>query len=272
MKRKLLFATAVVFALSLYAQTQSVNNFSFTYRHIYQDCEEIVRLSECLCVLDIEGNKSHFYNKDFERGTDLTDSLLRKGLSATEIVAVKKKEGISSNAANTNVFKNYPEDGKITVTENIGKIYLYEEAMPELEWNIEEGDTIIAGYACYKASTRYRGRIWTAFYTPDIPIGEGPWKLCGLPGVILYAKDSQNKFIYDCIGISNNLQRPIKTRKEKIQRCNAKEMADLLTLVLKDMDELMFRMSGVRVKHYNPDGTQAKSLQPLTACLKEIPE
>lgn len=47
------------------------------------------------------------------------------------------------------------------------------------------------------AKTNFRGRIWTAFFTPEIPIKEGPWKLCGLPGIILKASDSKNHYSYE---------------------------------------------------------------------------
>ncbi|RQE01044.1 GLPGLI family protein, partial [Prevotella intermedia] len=43
------------------------------------------------------------------------------------------------------------------------------------------------GMECKKATTNFRGRYWEVWYTEDIPISQGPWKLCGLPGMILKA-------------------------------------------------------------------------------------
>ncbi len=64
----------------------------------------------------------------------------------------------------------------------------YDEPISEMEWTIVEDSTKnIKGYDCTMAITDYHGRTWTAWFTPDIPLQEGPWKLRGLPGLILSA-------------------------------------------------------------------------------------
>ena len=63
-------------------------------------------------------------------------------------------------------------------------------------WKLEDGDTTIVEYACHKATTHFKGRTWHVWYAPDIPISEGPWKLSGLPGLILAAKDSEGLFSF----------------------------------------------------------------------------
>lgn len=76
---------------------------------------------------------------------------------------------------------------------------VYKEKIPEQEWVLLDETDSVAGYACLKAQTRFRGRIWTAWYTPEIPISLGPWKLSGLPGLILKATDSQDCYSFECI-------------------------------------------------------------------------
>ena len=69
-------------------------------------------------------------------------------------------------------------------------------------WNITgEADSIL-GFTCLKAETSFRGREWTAFFTPEIPIQEGPWKLYGLPGLILKVYDSKKHYIYEAKDIN----------------------------------------------------------------------
>ena len=56
------------------------------------------------------------------------------------------------------------------------------------EWTMYEDSTItVLGMECKKATTNFRGRYWEVWYTEEIPISQGPWKLCGLPGMILKA-------------------------------------------------------------------------------------
>ena len=71
------------------------------------------------------------------------------------------------------------------------------ESIERPEWVICDSVCTILNYECVMAKTNFRGRIWTAFFTPEIPIKEGPWKLCGLPGIILKASDSQNHYSYE---------------------------------------------------------------------------
>ena len=66
-------------------------------------------------------------------------------------------------------------------------------------WNLEEGNKVISGYTCNKATTTYGGRDWTVWYAPEIPSTAGPWKFNGLPGLILAAGDSESLHEFEAI-------------------------------------------------------------------------
>lgn len=63
----------------------------------------------------------------------------------------------------------------------------YTEPLNEINWEIGDSTQNILGYECIMAETDYHGRHWKAWFTPEIPVPFGPWKLRGLPGLILYA-------------------------------------------------------------------------------------
>lgn len=73
-----------------------------------------------------------------------------------------------------------------------------------LKWNLVN-DTIknVGKYKCKFAHARFKGRIYYAWYTLDIPVGYGPWKLNGLPGLILEARDSTNEVNFTLKSISD---------------------------------------------------------------------
>lgn len=69
------------------------------------------------------------------------------------------------------------------------------------QWTLLPDTATILTYRCQKASCRFRGRNYTAWYTTEIPVSEGPWKLCGLPGLILKAEDSRGHYSFLCTGL-----------------------------------------------------------------------
>src|SRR5690606_17091745 len=63
-------------------------------------------------------------------------------------------------------------------------------------WKILKETKIINGIECFKATGEYRGNTFEVWFSYDIPLSFGPWKLCGLPGLIIEAKTSNNKYSF----------------------------------------------------------------------------
>lgn len=80
----------------------------------------------------------------------------------------------------------------------------YREAIEIPTWEIEDETKNILGYECNKAVTTFRGRKWMAWFTPEIPVQEGPWKLFGLPGLILEAYDAERDYVFEGCGLMQN--------------------------------------------------------------------
>lgn len=55
-----------------------------------------------------------------------------------------------------------------------------------IQWSINEDEKqVVLGYACSKATTLYRGRTVTAWFSEDLPYDAGPYCFTGLPGLIV---------------------------------------------------------------------------------------
>ncbi len=86
------------------------------------------------------------------------------------------------------VWRDYPE-GKMTVRDAIPPfIYEAQEALESIRWKLSEDTLTVCGYLGKKATCELHGRKWTVYYSEDIPTTAGPWKLCGLPGLIVEAE------------------------------------------------------------------------------------
>lgn len=79
--------------------------------------------------------------------------------------------------------------------------YKYEES-PILKWEIGKENKVILGFKAYLASTKYAGRKYYAYFTTELPIQDGPYKFCGLPGLILEIFDEKKDHHFLATGIS----------------------------------------------------------------------
>ncbi len=102
------------------------------------------------------------------------------------------------------IFKNYPEGKTTTLNYYSLTSWIIEEDFEKPEWKITDSTTVIGNYECFLAITDYRGRRWHAWFTPEIGVQEGPWKLCGLPGLILEAHDEKKHYQFSAQTIRLN--------------------------------------------------------------------
>lgn len=92
-------------------------------------------------------------------------------------------------------------NNKIIIIDEIDKVGLLKsEDHVSQEWEISTDTSNIQGYLCHKAVTSFRGREYTAWFTLEIPINDGPWKFYGLPGLIVEVQDKEEIFKIRLIG------------------------------------------------------------------------
>lgn len=86
------------------------------------------------------------------------------------------------------------------VTESLTSIqenrYVIDDQLHPMKWEISGETKNIEGISVTKARCAHRGRWYTAWFAPAIPISNGPWKLGGLPGLILEAYDDEKEVVF----------------------------------------------------------------------------
>ena len=109
----------------------------------------------------------------------------------------------------TYIYKNYPE-GRMTVTDGlILQDYRYVDSLHAQTWTMGDSTRDVLGYTCQQATADFRGRRWTAWFATDIPVSDGPWKLGGLPGLILEAYDKGHQYTFTAVGLERVAEEPI---------------------------------------------------------------
>ena len=92
------------------------------------------------------------------------------------------------------VWTGYPE-GQTTIREFIfPQEFEGNEATSDIAWTLTEDTMAVSGYLCQQATATHRGVEWRVYYTEDIPSSAGPWRLRGLPGLIVRAESKAHTF------------------------------------------------------------------------------
>lgn len=112
-------------------------------------------------------------------------------------------------------FKNINEKRFVNQTEIMGKRFLVKDSLPTYQWDLSTETKNIGNYTCYKATfTRevenrqmtFGDReskeekkkeiiTTTAWYTPQVPVSNGPDNYQGLPGLILEINDGERLIV-----------------------------------------------------------------------------
>ncbi|MBQ8520427.1 MAG: GLPGLI family protein [Bacteroides sp.] len=143
-----------------------------------------------------------------------------------EVIKTKNYDLIPHKKGNIYVFKDR-KDLTVSVYELMGlaESGCYTEPLAEMQWIIGDSTKTILEYECVVAHTEYHGRQWTAWFTPELPIQEGPWKLCGLPGLILEASESSGQHAFTATGIVKSLKEIIPIYSpEKYKKVDRKKL------------------------------------------------
>ena len=153
-------------------------------------------------------------------------------------------------------YKNTKENRFTNQTEIMGKRFLVKDSLPNYEWQMTSETKNIGNYTCYKATfTRDVENVTmsmvngeskevketvsvttTAWYTPQVPVSNGPDDYQGLPGLILEINDGTTTMV--CTEILLNPSEKIKVTEpekgkivsqeeyEKISREKSREMME----------------------------------------------
>lgn len=113
---------------------------------------------------------------------------------------VREKMGINRGSRYKNI-KDF-NTRIITVWDSqMGDRYRYPVEMDDLQWNLQDSTKMVLDYECQLAAAEYHGRKWYAWFAPEIPVQDGPWQLCGLPGLIMEAITADGEYGFTIKGI-----------------------------------------------------------------------
>ncbi|WP_352422616.1 GLPGLI family protein [Proteiniphilum sp.] len=217
MKQISILCFLFLFGLGAFSQNEKLDEsvLECHYKLVMQ--KDTVRKSDLVeddMVLRVGRTTSQF----FSRYTFYHDSLwadpegikIAQDLSLEALMSPDPSRVFGARTTKDYLYKNYPE-GKMTIyaKDFIHVNFFYEENYIPQEWIVRDSTKQILGYDCKKAECEFRGRHWITWFAVDIPIKNGPWKLNGLPGLILEAYDSKMDYHYTATRIDEKPVSPV---------------------------------------------------------------
>ena len=202
------------------------------------------------------------FEKTFTLTFDQNESIYKEeeSLSTPQVGGSNGLMVMTAGGGSDILYKNTKEQRFVNQNELMGKVFLVKDSIPKNEWNLESDTKNIGEYTCYKATitreievrkprisfnddkdsdeveTELQTQTITAWYTPQIPVSNGPQKYQGLPGLILEVNDGEETIICSKIVINPEDRVSIK-EPNKGKEVNQDEFDVIREKKLKELQE-----------------------------------
>ena len=181
-RRKIL----LIILLSVFLNANSQNNIYGEIEYTY--ATNIFKLFTQKYKMKFNDSLSFSLETDIKKTSDKSVNITeQKGVSRVSFVGRK-------NLTPQYYYHNRSKNEFYFRKNYYNETLLVKEEEQDWDWILTEETQLIGRFVCKKATTKFRGRNYTAWYTEQIPLPYGPWKLNGLPGLILEAYDDDGVF------------------------------------------------------------------------------
>lgn len=206
MRSLILYLTVSLASLSAFARTGGIG-VSYTYRHPEQTMRRADPDITNQYILLTDGVTSKFYSPKTEYidSIESTPEGFEKFNTYKRVCYEKKQQNLIPRVDGSfYIIKYFGNKSMRTYDVASGTRFKWNESIKPVSWNIGDSTKNILGYECFMASADFHGRKWTAWFAPEIPVGDGPWKLHGLPGLILEAMCEGGQYHFAATGLQQS--------------------------------------------------------------------
>lgn len=187
--KRIILGVFSFFSVFMVAQNQ---RFIYEYKFV-TDSTNKNNADQDIMYLDIAKKGSKFYSKKLFIADSIREDRIAKGMHDFS--------GIDYGKISFSVEKSYP-DYKILFFNPLEVDYYKVTDHRKMDWKILPEKEKIGEFNAQKATTDFAGRQWTAWFVPDLPIQDGPYKFHGLPGMIIKIEDKTQSHSFVLKGIA----------------------------------------------------------------------
>lgn len=173
--KQTLFIITILISSFYFSQTHR-----FIYEFKYKPDSTITEYEKTNMTLDVNLDEVKFYSYEYAE----TDSLNKV-----------------RNFKSSNWDENYPAlKRKRNGSKNLNYVLLDSffvyETNDKINWKLTKETKKSGEYSLQKATTFFGGRKWTAWFSNEINLNEGPYKFNGLPGLVFEIADEKHNFSF----------------------------------------------------------------------------
>lgn len=214
--------------------------------------------------LEVGEKVSYFYSATYRA----YEEELRKSVDANNIAIPTSTSARGS--ISMDFYRNYPTGKSTYLDKVIREKFRITEPLEQPQWDIIADSTKqILNYDCQMARCKFKGRTWTAWFAADIPLDNGPWKLCGLPGLILRAYDSKQQYIFDCVGMKQAKEDENITYNSDFDKYATSSMKEFVDYQRKAVPEDILATQGIKIEV--PEEMKAELMKKLAKPMPSNP-
>lgn len=203
---------SLFFLLSLFVINAQNKRFVYEYKFIPNKDEPNDVKTEVM-NLDVHTSGSRFYSYTMYNSDSLMKANLEKQLASTGMINIDSR--MKKGLVKYSITKDYPQYNVYFNNQILTDRYKVKDERP-IVWKISSEKEKIGAWEAQKAETDFAGRHWTAWFTSDIAIQDGPYKFHGLPGLIVKLEDDtkSHRFELKAINSINTIAEDIFKRNE----------------------------------------------------------
>jgi len=194
--KKLLINLFLIFGILIFAQNK---RFIYEYKFI-SDSMNLGDVKTEMMFLDTTKDGSKYYSYTVFNSDSIMKAEFEKQIAATGSMNVKP--GMQKGAVRYSVTKTYP-DYKTYIHRRLSMDAYKVSEDRKINWKISSEKEKIGEWNAQKAEAYFAGRHWTAWFSTEIPIQDGPYKFQGLPGLIVKIEDKTGSHKMELKGIKN---------------------------------------------------------------------
>jgi GLPGLI family protein len=169
---------------SVFSQNSNSNCGMVSYEYKLSGDHVVIKKSN----LYFNDTLSKFIFNKYENGQNPDNQFETDGMSAHVSIPSGDEQG-------NVVYRNFKSETILNREAKMGNIFeafTIDDYWIKINWDIQNDTMRIGKFLCHKAVGDFRGRTYIVWFTEEIPFPYGPWKLFGLPGLILEAEDSKH--------------------------------------------------------------------------------